>query len=80
MFHLYLKAMRIYFFLLVKFSETAWGLFKVEWAIFMMMKKSLQEVKQELRPFDILFEKTPFRLTDKFIPGHFGHVAIYIGQ
>ena len=40
----------------------------------------LREVKQELRPFDILLEKTPFRLTDKFIPGHFGHVAIYIGN
>jgi len=32
-----------------------------------------------LRPLDILLEKTPFRLTDKFIPGHFGHVAIWVG-
>ena len=24
-------------------------------------------------------EKTPFRLTDKLIPGHFGHVAIWVG-
>jgi hypothetical protein len=33
----------------------------------------------ELQPLDILLEKTPFRLTDKFIPGHFGHVAIWLG-
>jgi hypothetical protein len=41
-----------------------------EWARF---------VKERLRPGDLLLEKTPFRLTDKFIPGHFGHVAIYVG-
>jgi len=28
---------------------------------------------------DILLEKTPFRLTDKMIPGHWGHAAIWIG-
>ena len=28
---------------------------------------------------DILFEKTPFRLTDKLIPDHCGHVAIWTG-
>ncbi len=32
-----------------------------------------------LKPGDILLEKTPFRLTDKFIPGHYGHVAIWVG-
>ncbi|MCK5804973.1 MAG: Poxvirus G6 [Lentisphaeria bacterium] len=32
-----------------------------------------------LKPGDILLEKTPFRLTDTFIPGHFGHVAIWLG-
>ncbi len=32
-----------------------------------------------LEPGDILLEKTPFALTDKTIPGHFGHAAIYIG-
>lgn len=29
---------------------------------------------------DILLEKTPFRLTDSFIPGHWGHVAIWVGS
>ncbi|OIQ17083.1 MAG: hypothetical protein BM556_12770 [Bacteriovorax sp. MedPE-SWde] len=32
-----------------------------------------------LRPLDIIAEKTPFALTDLFIPGHFGHIAVYIG-
>lgn len=40
------------------------------------VKKELQEV---LQPLDIILEKTPFRLTDKLIPGHFGHVAIWMG-
>ncbi|MBE9610453.1 YiiX/YebB-like N1pC/P60 family cysteine hydrolase [Chitinilyticum piscinae] len=34
----------------------------------------------ELKPLDILLEKTPFRLTDKMIPGHYGHVAIWLGS
>ncbi len=37
------------------------------------------DIRGVLRPGDILLEKTPFRLTDKFIPGHYGHVAIWIG-
>lgn len=32
-----------------------------------------------LQPGDILLEKTPFRLTDTFIPGHWGHAAIWVG-
>jgi hypothetical protein len=33
-----------------------------------------------LEPLDILLEKTPFRLTDRFIPGHWGHVGIWVGD
>lgn len=33
----------------------------------------------KLQPFDILLEKTPFRATDSFIPGYYGHVAVYMG-
>ncbi len=29
---------------------------------------------------DILAEKTHFTLTDKIIPGHFGHTAIWLGN
>jgi hypothetical protein len=36
-------------------------------------------IQAHLKPLDILLEKTPFRLTDKLIPGHFGHVAIWTG-
>ncbi|WP_406685475.1 YiiX/YebB-like N1pC/P60 family cysteine hydrolase [Seonamhaeicola sp. MEBiC1930] len=38
-----------------------------------------ENIIKHLKPLDILLEKTPFRLTDKFIPGHFGHVAIWTG-
>ena len=38
-----------------------------------------RKVQSVLQPLDIILEKTPFRLTDKFIPGHFGHVAIWTG-
>lgn len=37
------------------------------------------KIQSVLQPLDILLEKTPFRLTDKLIPGHFGHVAIWAG-
>lgn len=37
------------------------------------------KLQSVLQPLDILLEKTPFRLTDKLIPGHFGHVAIWTG-
>lgn len=35
--------------------------------------------RENMIPMDILLEKSPFTLTDKFIPGHFGHVAVYLG-
>jgi len=39
-----------------------------------------KQLLEQLQPLDIILEKTPFRLTDKLIPGHFGHVAIWIGN
>src|SRR6516225_1707695 len=38
-----------------------------------------QELKQILKPGDLLLEATPFRATSYFIPGHYGHVALWIG-
>lgn len=38
-----------------------------------------KSILAKLQPGDILLEKTPFRLTDNFIPGHWGHAAIWIG-
>jgi hypothetical protein len=39
----------------------------------------LSDVQKSLRAGDILLEKTPFRLTDKLIPGYWGHAAVWIG-
>jgi len=36
-------------------------------------------ILNKFEPLDILLEKTPFRLTDKFIPGYYGHVAVWVG-
>lgn len=38
-----------------------------------------QYLLENLRPLDIIAEKTPFALTDLFIPGHFGHIAVWLG-
>lgn len=46
----------------------------------LQMPNKLAEIKAKLRPLDLLFEKTPNRLTDKFIPGYFGHNAIWVGS
>ncbi|MBL4654673.1 MAG: Poxvirus G6 [Bacteroidia bacterium] len=43
-------------------------------------KEVAKSLRSILQPLDIILEKTPFRLTDKLIPGHFGHVAIWIGN
>lgn len=40
----------------------------------------LNQVISYAKPLDIILEKTPFRLTDRFIPGFWGHAAIYIGN
>jgi hypothetical protein len=37
------------------------------------------KLQQTLMAGDILLEKTPFRLTDKLIPGYWGHAAVWIG-
>ncbi len=39
----------------------------------------LRRVRSQLQAGDVLLEKTPFRLTDSFIPGHWGHAALWIG-
>lgn len=39
----------------------------------------LDKVTDQIKAGDILLEKTPFRLTDQFIPGHWGHAAIWAG-
>jgi hypothetical protein len=61
------------------FGNTA-GVFKSrEGKLKNMPDNEYQQLVSSLRPLDILLEKTPFRLTDKFIPGYYGHVAIWVG-
>ncbi len=43
-------------------------------------KQALADVASSLKAGDILLEKTPFRLTDKLIPGYWGHAAVWIGS
>lgn len=38
-----------------------------------------KQMEATFKPLDIMMEKTPFRLTDQFIPGYYGHVALWIG-
>ena len=37
------------------------------------------QLHKTLQAGDILLEKTPFRLTDKLIPGYWGHAAVWVG-
>ncbi|MCK9225662.1 MAG: hypothetical protein M0R46_12430 [Candidatus Muirbacterium halophilum] len=61
------------------FGNIAGGL-KSDREPFVNADEIMPELYLKLQPGDILLEKAGFLLTDKFIPGHFGHVAIYSGQ
>lgn len=62
------------------FGNTA-GLFQMrQGKLKNLSKNEVHSIKAKLKPLSILLEKTPFRLTDKFIPGYFGHVAIWVGE
>lgn len=39
-----------------------------------------KKIEESMRPLDIIAERTPFALTDFFIPGNFGHIAIWLGS
>ena len=41
--------------------------------------RALNYIAGQLKPMDVIFDKSAFVLTDKFIPGYFGHVAVYLG-
>jgi hypothetical protein len=43
-------------------------------------RSDLESLHQTLLPGDILVEKTAGAITDAIIPGHFGHVAVVIGN
>ncbi|MBK24599.1 MAG: hypothetical protein CME70_11445 [Halobacteriovorax sp.] len=41
--------------------------------------KVIRDIKLKIQPLDVITEKAGFALTDTFIPGHFGHNAIWLG-
>ena len=43
-------------------------------------KKNAEMLLPYLKPFDIIVSKSPQHLTDQFIPGYFGHAAIWFGD
>lgn len=43
-------------------------------------KAFIESTSKKLEPLDVILEKTPFRLTDSFIPGFWSHTAVYIGN
>ena len=45
------------------------------------IRKDVEErLLEVLEPGDLLLDKTSFAMTDRLIPGHFGHVAIWLGK
>lgn len=62
------------------FGNTAGRFQSREGKLKSMSESEKQSIISQLKPLDILLEKTPFRLTDKFIPGHWGHAAIWVGN
>jgi hypothetical protein len=55
------------------------GGFQKRRGILFQDQEFIAKVKNTMKPMDILLEKTPFRMTDRFIPGYWGHAAIFIG-
>ena len=47
--------------------------------LYNMSSSKIEALRKKLKPLDILMDKTPYRLTDFFIPGYWGHVAIWLG-
>ena len=45
-----------------------------------ILKKIEKRMFEVLEPGDIIMDKTSFAMTDRLIPGHFGHVAIWLGR
>ncbi len=55
------------------------GLFRFRKGYLYQKDSLLAVVKKHLHPMYILAEKTGFTLTDKMIPGYFGHIALWLG-
>ncbi len=42
-------------------------------------KVLLENIKNTVKPFDLLMEKKAYKFTDLTIPGHWGHIGVYLG-
>ncbi len=42
-------------------------------------KVLLDTLKKTVKPFDLLMEKKAYKFTDLTIPGHWGHIGVYLG-
>jgi len=65
--------------LLSMIFSNAVGLVELRRGKLYQRKDVLAEIHNVLKSGDILLDKTPFRLTDKLIPGYWGHAALWIG-
>lgn len=43
-------------------------------------RELLAKLEESLKPFDLLMEKKAYKFTDITIPGHWGHVGVYMGS
>lgn len=43
-------------------------------------RELLNNLEEGLKPFDLLMEKKAYKFTDITIPGHWGHVGVYMGS
>ena len=43
-------------------------------------KALLKNLNETLMPFDLLMEKKAYKFTDLTIPGHWGHIGVYLGS
>ena len=55
------------------------GLFRFRKGYLYKNDSVVNAIKNQLKPMDLIAEKTGFALTDKMIPGYFGHIAIWLG-
>ncbi|MBC7715111.1 MAG: hypothetical protein H7177_17330 [Rhizobacter sp.] len=42
-------------------------------------QEAIKVIREKLKPLDMVFEKREFKLSNYTIPGHFGHVGIWLG-
>lgn len=61
------------------FGNIAGSIYKGNGKLYNYTDTQLEVIEKASQPLDVIFEKTGFRLTDSFIPGHFTHAAIWAG-